>query len=296
MTPELAIVIPTHDRPALLRRAVSSALSQDVPVEVIVVDDGSPEPVVLPPDPRLRVLRHDRSQGGSAARNLGARQAEAPWVMWLDDDDELLPHAARTSLDAIRTSDLPPPVAALSGIDVIDDAGRVLERRLPPSALPRGSWFWLEGDVAGRSYHTKQTLVVDRGLIVELGGFDPAFRSRVHSELFLRLNPVCSLVGVPLVTYRLRAHSGPRVSTDPGLRQRSFAQLVARHRQAFEAHPEAYAAFLIEHARHSWAMGQRRAAGRAVARASRVAPSETTRRAAGAVGDAARRLPAWRRA
>jgi hypothetical protein len=289
MTPELTIVIPTRDRPALLRAAVASALGQDVDVEVIVVDDGSPEPVALARDPRLRVLRHKGPHGGSAARNLGAREARAPRVTWLDDDDELLPHAARTSLVAIHESDLPPPVAVLSGIDVVNDAGRVLERRLPPPALPRGSHFLLEGDVAGRSYHTKQTLVVDRELFLRLGGFDPAFRSRVQSELFLRLNPACSLAGVPVVTYRLRAHAGPRVSSDSSLRQRSFAQLVTKHREAFEAHPEPYAAFLLEHARKSWDIGQRMAAGRAVVRAARVAPAETTRRTAGALGDAARR-------
>lgn len=282
MPPELTVVIPTHDRPALLQAAVASALAQDVEVAVVVVDDGSPEPVSLPPDPRLRVLRHDHSQGGSAARNFGAREARTPWVMWLDDDDELLPHAVRISLDALRHADLPPPVAVLSGIEVVDPSGRVLDRRLPPDALPRGGHFALAGEVPGRSYHTKQTLVVDREFILDLGGFDPAFRSRVHSELFLRLNPACSLLGVPEVTYRLRAHAGPRVSTDPGLRQRSFEQLVTRHRDAFEAHPQAYAAFLLEHARTAWPSG-RRDAGRAVWRAARVAPAETARRAAGAL-------------
>ena len=285
MRPVATIVVPTRDRPALLATAVDSALAQDVDVAVIVVDDGSTDPVALPRHPRLQVLRHDTSQGGSVARNLGAREADTSWVMWLDDDDELLPHAVSTSLEAIDHSDLPGPVAAISGIEVIDGSGRRIERRLPPSTLPRGSHFWLEGPIPGRSYNTKQTLLVDRQLILDLDGFDPAFRSRVHSELFLRLNPVCSLVGVTEVTYRLRAHPGPRVSGDPVLRQQSFAQLVARHRQLFDAHPEAFAAFLLEHARSSWTTGQRAAAGRAVARAARVAPAETAHRATGALSD-----------
>lgn len=282
VTAELTIVIPTHARPVLLAAAVTSALAQDVPVQVVVVDDGSPEPVDLPADPRLRILRHDQARGGSAARNLGARQARTRYVMWLDDDDELLPHAARISLEALRDCELPGPVAVISGIEVVDADGRVCDVRIPPPVLPRGGHFWLEGPVAGHSYHTKQTLVVDRDLILGLGGFDPAFRSRVHTELFLRLNPACTLIGLPEVTYRLRAHAGPRVSTDPGLRQRSADQLVARHSEAFAAHPGAHAAFLLEHARHLWAVHRRGAAGRAVLRAARVAPTETIRRAAGA--------------
>jgi len=290
--PELSIVVPTRDRPELLRAAVASALAQEgADVEVLVVDDGSSPPVRLDADPRLRVLRLDPGEGGSAARNLGAREARAPRVLWLDDDDELLPHAARVSLDALAASTLPPPVAVLSGIDVVDGSGRLLERRLPPDALPRGAHFALEGEVPGRSYHTKQTLVVDRELVLRLGGFDPAFRSRVHSELFLRLNPACSLQGVPVVTYRLRAHAGPRVSADPGLRQASFDQLVAKHRDAFAAHPDAYAAVLLQHARTSWGMGQRAGALRAVGRAARVAPRTTAARALGAARDA---LPAPR--
>lgn len=283
MTAELTIVIPTHARPVLLAAAVTSALAQDVPVQVVVVDDGSPEPVDLPADPRLRVLRHGQARGGSAARNLGAREARTRYVMWLDDDDELLPHAARISLEALRDCALAAPVAVLSGIEVLDADGRVRDRRIPPPVLPRGGHFWLEGPVPGHSYHTKQTLVVDRAFVLDLGGFDPAFRSRVHTELFLRLNPACTLIGLPEVTYRLRAHAGPRVSTDPGLRQRSADQLMARHRAAFAAHPGAHAAFLLEHARHLWALDRRRAAGRAVLGAARAAPVETLLRAAGAL-------------
>jgi hypothetical protein len=295
-TPELSIVIPTRDRPELLRAALRSALAQEgADVEVLVVDDGSQPPVALDDDPRLRVLRLEPSQGGSAARNLGAREARAARVLWLDDDDELLPHAARVSLDALDASALPPPVAVLSGIDVVDETGRLLERRLPPDALPRGGHFALEGEVPGRSFHTKQTLVVDRELVLGLGGFDPAFRSRVHSELFLRLNPACSLQGVPVVTYRLRAHAGARVSGNPALRQASFAQLVARHRDAFAAHPDAYAAVLLQHARTSWGLGQRAAALRATLTAARVAPRTTATRAAGALRDARERLAARRR-
>jgi glycosyltransferase involved in cell wall biosynthesis len=46
--PRLAatIIIPTHDRPELLERAVASALAQTVrDIQVVVVEDGSAEPV-----------------------------------------------------------------------------------------------------------------------------------------------------------------------------------------------------------------------------------------------------------
>jgi GT2 family glycosyltransferase len=54
--------------------------------EVIVVDDGSPDPVVLPKlDVPLRLVRQLHG-GPGRARNCGARQARAPLLIFLDDD------------------------------------------------------------------------------------------------------------------------------------------------------------------------------------------------------------------
>ena len=56
--PGVTVVIPSKDRPDLLPRAVTSALSQTfADVEVVVVDDGSQRRVSVQPDPRVRVLR-----------------------------------------------------------------------------------------------------------------------------------------------------------------------------------------------------------------------------------------------
>ena len=56
--PQLSIIIPTRDRLQLLPRAVQSALSQTMTdLEVIVVDDASTQPVDLPADSRLRIIR-----------------------------------------------------------------------------------------------------------------------------------------------------------------------------------------------------------------------------------------------
>jgi glycosyltransferase involved in cell wall biosynthesis len=94
-TPEISVVIPTRNRAALVPRAVHSALAQTLrDIEVIVVVDG-PDPDTVEAlaaidDPRLRVVALDASGGAPAARNVGARNAGAPWVALLDDDDEWL--------------------------------------------------------------------------------------------------------------------------------------------------------------------------------------------------------------
>jgi len=256
----VSIIIPTYNRPQLLPRAVKSALAQTIDdLEVIVVDDASTEPVNLPEHPRLRIVRLAENRGGAAARNVGAEAARGHWIAYLDDDDELLPHMVRTSLDALAKTTLPKPVAAISGIEVVQENGQVIQTRLPPT-LSRGSHFLLEEIAPGESFLVKQTLVVEREVLLGIGGFDDSFPSRVHTELFLRLNPVCSLLGLPTVTYRLFTHEGARVSRNPSLRQVIFRRLIDKHKSVFEAHPKMFANFVYEHALRSYELGQQGAA------------------------------------
>jgi GalNAc5-diNAcBac-PP-undecaprenol beta-1,3-glucosyltransferase len=103
----VSLVTATYDRPATLRRALDSVLRQDYPDwELVVVDDGqmpgTAEALSSYSDPRLRVVTHDRNRGVSAARNTGLDHVTGEWFTLLDDDDEMLPHALSTLMQAAR--------------------------------------------------------------------------------------------------------------------------------------------------------------------------------------------------
>jgi glycosyltransferase involved in cell wall biosynthesis len=285
------VIIPTRDRPDLLREAVDSALAQTAPsTEVVVVDDGSRPPVGLDADSRLRVVRHLHPRGVSAARNLGISLATTRYVTFLDDDDLQRPHLVETSLAALAQPDAPSPVAVVSGLAVVDEAGRTERVRVPPSLRARGAHFSLEPNDPGRSYFTKQTLVAPRAVLLSIGGFDERLPSRVVTDLFWRLNPVCSIVGVEEVTYERRRHAGPRLSRDRRFQQRSFRQLVSKHGDVLRAHPKGYAHLLTEHARHSLRAGQPLSAVTATTRAASLAPGHTLRIVSGSLRSRSRRF------
>lgn len=87
-----SVLIAAYNAEATLGQSVESALGQTLAdLEVIVVDDGSDTPVadVLAAihDPRLRLIRHQRNRGVSAARNTALAVARAPLVSQLDADD-----------------------------------------------------------------------------------------------------------------------------------------------------------------------------------------------------------------
>jgi hypothetical protein len=107
-TPGLvSTIVPVHNRPTLLRKAVESVLAQTYrPIEVVVVDDGStddtPEAAARLADrhPEVTVIRQ-ANQGAGAARETGRRQARGEFIQYLDSDDELLPLKFEIQVDAL---------------------------------------------------------------------------------------------------------------------------------------------------------------------------------------------------
>ena len=153
-------------------------------------------------------------------------------------------------------------------------SGSILERRVPPTSF-RGQHFSLEPLPAGQSYVTKNTLVVERQLMLSLGGFDASLAACEWIDLFLRLNPVCSLLGLSTITYQLTRDSGYHFSRDTQKRHRGFRLLVDKHRELFIAYPEGYANALLGEARMALASGALTTAMRDMAEAAWIAPRHT---------------------
>lgn len=87
----VSVIIPTHNRAALISRAIQSALvALRAGDEVIVIDDGSTDDtarVLTTYGQQIRFLRVKHG-GPGAARNRGIREARHPLIAFLDSDDE----------------------------------------------------------------------------------------------------------------------------------------------------------------------------------------------------------------
>lgn len=106
-TATVSVVIPTFRRAGLVRRAIDSVLNQTYKdVEVLVVDDGSPDHtrdvVAGVHDERVRYLRHDRNRGLPAARNTGIKAATGEYIAFLDDDDMWLHEKLEKQVPGLR--------------------------------------------------------------------------------------------------------------------------------------------------------------------------------------------------
>lgn len=103
----VGVVVPVHGWAPYLAETLDGILGQDpAPDEVIVIDDGSPEPVQLHVDhvPHCLIVRHDERRGAPAARRTGveALAQETELVALCDADDTWRPGKLAAQLTALR--------------------------------------------------------------------------------------------------------------------------------------------------------------------------------------------------
>lgn len=102
---DVAVIIPTVDRPGLLRAALYSATEQTVWFKQIIVVNDGPKPIdYLPNIPELKIVSTKGAEGLPAARatGLAALDPSIQAVCYLDDDDELLPNHVESLLPALK--------------------------------------------------------------------------------------------------------------------------------------------------------------------------------------------------
>ena len=224
--PTVSVIVPTHNRPHLLATTLRTVLWQeDVDLEVIVVDDGSSEDVqrVIEQlgDSRLRLIRHETSQGVSVARNRGVTEAHGAWLAFCDDDDLWAPGKLASQLAAANSTHR---TWAYGGAVLVSIDLRVLSVRLPPSpqrlvqVLPQGNLM-----PGGSS-----NVLVRTEVFAAAGGWDSRLTNLADWDLWVRLAqqgpPAC--VARPLVGYRI--HPG-NASADTNLIMREARLIDGRY-------------------------------------------------------------------
>jgi CRISPR system Cascade subunit CasB len=106
--PRFSVIVPAYKVQAYLHECLDSVLSQSYPdLELIAVDDCSPDACgaiideFAARDPRVRPVHLPQNQGLGPARNAGMREASGDYLLFLDGDDTLTPHALRAIADRL---------------------------------------------------------------------------------------------------------------------------------------------------------------------------------------------------
>jgi GT2 family glycosyltransferase len=113
---EVSVIIPLYNKSRYIRRTLESVLAQTwQDFEVVVVDDGSTDdgPAIVQGcgDPRVRLVRQE-NRGPGAARNHGIQLSTAPYLAFLDADDEWLPHFLQRAVEMLKDQEKCPVFVA----------------------------------------------------------------------------------------------------------------------------------------------------------------------------------------
>jgi glycosyltransferase involved in cell wall biosynthesis len=183
MTPEISVIIPTHNRRAMLREALASVIAQrGASFEVIVVDDGSTDGTwndLSAGADNVRAVRTAR-RGPAAARNRGIALARGGLIAFLDSDDLWMPEKlARQSAFMRRNSGC---AISQTGETWMRD-----NRRVNPGRRHRKR----AGDIFADALHTclisPSAVILRRELLDEVGGFDDDMAACEDYDLWLRI-------------------------------------------------------------------------------------------------------------
>ena len=103
-----SIIIPAYNAEAYLQRCLDSIFSQEfTDYEVIVIDDGSTDgtATLLEGYPQVKVIPQE-NHGMATARNRGIDKAKGEYILFVDSDDELMPHALSNLAPQINGEDI----------------------------------------------------------------------------------------------------------------------------------------------------------------------------------------------
>jgi hypothetical protein len=208
---QVTVVIPCFRQAHFLPEAIESVLGQDHgAIEIVVVDDGSPDNVgeVAARYPGVKCLRQPNG-GLAAARNAGLEEASGEFVLFLDADDRLLPEAIGRGLEELRADSQ--ALMAAGTWQLIGEAGEPLPAdppRQPPQAYPA----LLESCFIS----TPAAVLYRRELFGEIGGFDPEVSASADYDLYLRTAARFPVRLHPHVVAEYRRH-GANMTRDPEL-------------------------------------------------------------------------------
>jgi glycosyltransferase involved in cell wall biosynthesis len=198
--PLVDVILPAYNGQAVIRKALDGAFAQDVPLRVIVVDDGSSDDgaeIARSYGARVTVITQ-ANRGVSGARNTGLAASTAPYVALLDQDDVWQPGKLARQLELIAAR--PEVGLVFTDMRLLESDGRIVEDGFllatPPYAAlqraPLGGGAYLLPEALAQAvvrfnFISPSTVLLRSEAIRGIGGFDEAFRLCDDADCWMRL-------------------------------------------------------------------------------------------------------------
>ena len=198
--PTVSVIIPTHNRPRLLPRAVESAKAAGRRVEVVVVDDASKDETaaVCRNISGIRYVRVERNQRVAAARNVGLLVSRGEYVTFLDDDDVRLAGSLDVQAEALASA---PRAGLVYARSLVADQGGGATGDYNPKRLPQGDVFW---ELLCRNFIPCGTALFRRSCLFRVGLLDQSVPGIDDWDLWVRISALYDVAALeePVMLWR----------------------------------------------------------------------------------------------
>ena len=236
--PRVSVVMPVHNRAAVVPGAIRSVLAQTYPdFELLIVDDGSTDDSVAVirgfDDPRIRLHVLDANSGVTAARNAALAAATGDIVAYLDSDNTWDPRYLAATVGAF--AELPDTDAIYSGL--------LLYRGEAEAPYGMRYGHFNRSLLENVNYIDNNVFAHRRSFLGRLdGGFDEELRRYVDYDLVLRAADAGRIRSVPFLLCHYffdktmnaitdnPAHMGDMDRVKARLAARTAARLSEAHR------------------------------------------------------------------
>lgn len=229
--PSFSCVIPTHERPDLLRQSLSSVIEQTVCVDQIIVVSDVSDPqadrictAAAARYPGIEILYvHDPSAlpGASGSRNRGAQEASADYIGFLDDDDLWKPNLIE-EVSRVVTGDVDMVVVSR---EIFSEGSSYPGPRIKDGLRPK--------DVVAASLGTTgSNMMVSSVAFNAIGGFDSDLPVKNDTDFFFRfLLAGYSYATVQENLVRQRKHQGGQLTSKNERRAAGTELYIKKHRE-----------------------------------------------------------------
>ena len=238
----ITVAIAAYNQAHFLEDALRSVFAQTRPADqIIVVDDGStdqPEKVTAK-FPGCVLIRQE-NRGLSAARNTGLRAADGDVILFLDADDLLREDALKSAL-ACRIAH-PEAAFVYGGHYRVDVSGKIMgEAKFTPTGADPFADL-LRGNCIGMH----ATVLYDRAILLEYGGFDETLRKCEDYDVYLRLSRSHTIGHHNDIVADYRIH-GTNMSANSRKMLQGVETVLRKHRPAIEGDKRYLAAWRDGH-------------------------------------------------
>lgn len=238
MKPYLSVIIPYCNAPEKLSRLLATIgkSKKAPPYEIVVVDDGSRQPLTGSNVPvtrelkkRTRIVSLKTNKGPAVARNRGVAAARGEFVVFLDGDVEVFPD---TLYEIAKVFGDDPDVVAFTGVWVKEQKSKDF---FPNFKALRDWSYWInERDKSGYYFlFSTRIAAIKKAVFDRLGGFDQTYPAPLVEdiELTYRIARRYAIIFAPQVRVRHEFEGFFPIAKKYFLRAYYWTKLYARRKR-----------------------------------------------------------------